>query len=75
MGSKYGLGPLIHPVYCKKRFEMHHGCVVFDVESYGTIYFGLSTEMKKIGRFSTFAGGSRPPRKVDNRLELLHFCK
>ena len=57
------------PRISQKRFEMHQGCVFFDAESNGTIYFGLSVKMTiRIEKFSTFADCSKPPRKVNNRL-------
>ena len=36
------------PHISQKRFEMYQGCVFLHAESDGTIYFGLSAEMKKL---------------------------
>ena len=46
-GSNYGFmaNP---PRKSLKRFQMHQGCVLFDSDSDGTIYFGLSAGMEEI---------------------------
>ena len=46
-GSNYGF--MANPSRKSlKRFQMHQGCVLFDSDSDGTIYFGLSAGMEEI---------------------------
>ena len=64
-GSEQGQNAVLDlPVtsYIVKRFEMHQGCVFFDAESDGTIYFGLSTEILKLQPIFPLSGYSQSTR-------------